>query len=508
MAEAGSPAPAPPRALPATQVLVGRLGWLIRLRWVAVAGTLIFVEFGRRALPIHLFPGAMYGVLAGLAAYNLVVWLVLGRVRRTLLPDAAGAPALPARGAEAVAGLARFLLPRTPPGVEYYDRGAAWAAVFASAQIVVDLLFLAALLHFSGGIENPLRVFFVFHVIISSILLSRQATFLVATLGVLLLSGVALGEMWGLLPHYSLEGHWRAGAYLDPGLVGAQLFLLAVTQYVAAYLAGSIAARLRRRELDVVVLSRHLAREAATLEEAYAELRVAERAKSQYMRKVAHELREPLGTVKTALTVALSSASDSLEPQTRDLLQRAERRAGDLADMTRELLALARAQGGRAIADMVLVDMGATLRTVLDDAEARAREKGVTLTRDVAASLPQVLGDPEALADAASNLVANALRYTPAGGTVTCAVGPAELGGRPAVLLEVADTGIGIPAADLPRIFEEFFRSPMARAVAPQGSGLGMAIVKAAVDRHGGTVAIASEEGLGTRVTVRIPVAP
>lgn len=497
--QAEAPLPASPRALPATEVLIGRIGWLVTLRWVAVVGSLVFIEGARRLLPIHVHFSRLLAVLAVLALYNLGAMLLLRRLRRKRQEDPSPAGIPPPN--RPVGKLARFLLPRTPPGVEYYDRQAAEAALLAAAQIALDLVFLALLLHFAGGVENPLRVFFIFHVIVASILLSAPATYCVATWGFFLFAAVSLGELAGLIPHYSLQGHWRPDGYLDPRLVGTQVFLLGVTLYVGAYLASSIAARLRRREIDVVVLSRHLEAKARRLEEAYEELSLAEKAKSEYMRKVAHELRGPLGTIKTALNVALNSARDALPPKTRGLIERAERRAGELAEMTKELLALALARGGEALAHPVPMDLGEVARGVLDELAARAAEAEITLTVDIARGLPQLQGNPAAMADLMRNLLANAVRYTPPGGSVTFRL--AAEGGE--VVLEVADTGIGIEPEALERIFEEFYRSEAARAFAPDGTGLGLAIVKAVVDRHRGTIAVESEPGRGTRFVVRLP---
>jgi len=489
-----------PTALPATEVLIGRIGWLIRLRWIAAAGVLVFVEVAQRILLTQLFPSRIYAVLAVLAFYNLTVGLVFLRLRRTDTADTG--EALRGGTEEPVSGLVRFLLPRIPPGVHYYDRHAARAAVFANIQIGFDLVLLAALLHFAGGIENPLRVFFVFHVIIASILLSRRATYAHATLGFLLLSAVALAEFWGVLPHYSLQTHWRPDGYLDPRLVGTQVFLLGVTLYVSAYLASSIAARLRRREVDVVVLSRHLAAKATHLEAAYAEVSAAEKTKSQYMRKVAHELRGPLGTIKTALSVALDSAPGVLPDRTVDLIQRAERRAGELAVMTQELLSLSRARGSRTSIDLTPLDPAAIARRVAEDVRASAEDRGVTFTVSIEESPNEIVGDAEGLADLITNLLSNGIRYTPRGGRVALDMHAAA----GTLVIEVSDTGIGIPNEDLPRIYDEFFRSKVAREFAPDGSGLGMAIVKAVVDQHGGTIALQSAAGNGTTVRVALPL--
>lgn len=496
---ADQPALESPQALPATEVLVWRISWLVRLRWLAVVGSLLFIELARRFLPIRVDLPPLLVVLALLASYNLGAEVILARLRRAAERVARGGPTAPE---PPVGRLAHFLLPPTPPGIEYYDHRAAQAAVLASVQIVVDLFFLAAMLHCSGGVENPLWVFLIFHVIVASILLSAPATYGVATLGFLLMVAVAFGEYAGFLEHHSLEGHWRPDGWLDARLVAAQAFLMGVTLYVGAYLASSIAGRLRRRETDVVILARSLETKNVHLQEALEELAAAEHAKSQYMRKVAHELRVPLGTVKTALSVALRTAPGSLAEQTRELIQRAERRTGDMAEMVRELLSLSLVRGGGTHPEVVPVDLWLVAEEILDEMAPRAEEAGVALTTRIAQPLPHIMGSPQGMGDVLRNLVGNAIRYTPSGGKVELRIQPEgnEL------LLEVEDTGIGIPKADQARVFEEFFRSFQARQVVPGGSGLGLTIVKAVVDRHGGRVAVRSEEGKGTCMSVWLPV--
>lgn len=489
-----------PIVLPATEELIARIGWFIRLRWVAIACIPVFVEVGRRVLPIQFYRGPVYGILAVLALYNLVASALLPLVRGSRAPSGVGPDE---REAPSASRVARFLLPRIPGGLAY-DRRAGRAAVFANAQITIDLFILAALLHFTGGVENPLRMFFVFHVIIASILLSRAATYGHATLGLALFAAVALGEFAGLLAHYSLQGHWRTEAYLELRLVMTQLFLLGVTLYAAAYMGTTIAVRLRRREVEVVVLSRQLEDKAATLERAYQEIREAERAKSQYMRKVAHELRGPLGTIKTALSVALDPRSGGTPERTADLVRRAEHRAGELATLTQELLSLARARGARTSVEFARVEPADLARKVADDLRPSAEEAGLTLSVAIPDGLPATMGDAEGLADLVTNLLANAIRYTPRGGRVSLDVRAHD----DTIAIEVADTGIGIAEEDLPRVFDEFFRSRSAREHAADGSGLGMAIVRAVVDRHGGAVALESAVGRGTTARVSIPIVP
>jgi signal transduction histidine kinase len=320
---------------PVAAELIDRIGWLIRLRWLAVVGVAAFLEIARRVFPVELELGRLYAVLGLLALYNAAVSLI-HRQRH------AAAPAPPAGRA---GWLARFLTPRTLLGFEG-ESEAVRAAVFTSLQITVDLVLLALLLHFGGGLENPFLIFFVFHVIIASNLLSRRATFFHATLGFMLIATVGLGECFGVLPHYPLGGVWREGAYADPRLVAAELTVLGVTLYLTAYMASTIAVRLRTRVRETVLLSRAVSAQAAELDAAYRKLQAVESAKSQYMRKVSHELRGPLGTIQTALKVVLQRSAATVEPESRDLLERAERRAGELAEVTSDLLALSRAREG------------------------------------------------------------------------------------------------------------------------------------------------------------------
>jgi signal transduction histidine kinase len=487
-----------PIVLPVTEELIGRIGWFIRLRWVAVVGILVFVELGRIILPIQFYRQPIYGILGVLVLYNLVASLVLPLVRRGQRSSADESAQGEATGQ--AGSVARFLLPRVPIGFTY-DREAGRAALFANAQIMVDLVILAALLHFTGGVENPLRVFFVFHVIIASILLSQRATYFHATLGLLLFAVIALGELLGLLPHFSLQGHWQAGGYLEPHLVATQLFLLGVTLYITAYMGTTIAVHLRKREVEVVMLSKQIEEKAEHLQAAYEEVSAAERAKSQYMRKVAHELRGPLGTIKTALNVALESAAEVMADRTLELVQRAEHRAGELATMTQELLSLSRARGGRASVEMTAVDLASIVRRVVGDVQGSADQAGVTLAVSIGEGSNEIMGDPEGLAELVTNLVSNGIRYTPQGGTVT--LGVYDAGGT--LVINATDTGIGIPEEDLPRIYDEFFRSKVAREFASDGSGLGMAIVKAVVEQHGGSITVKSTLGQGTTVRVELP---
>ncbi len=476
--------------LPAAAELVERIEWLIRLRWIAVVGVVATVEAAHRLLGIGLPLGPLYAVTAVLAGYNLVLVLVVRRLQPVRSTGAVRPAGSFAHGVLRV--LWRMDL----------DVDAPQAAALANIQISADLVLLAALLHFSGGIENPFILFFIFHIIIASILLSPRATFVQATIGFTLISAVALGECFGLLTHYPLAGMWTADGYRKLTVVGAELLVLGVTLYLSVYMGTTIASHLREREREVARLSSEVSEKASLLEAAYRKVRQSERVKSQYMRKVAHELRGPLGTIKTALQVVLQGLAGEIPERSRDLVSRAERRAGELAQMTKDLLVLSRAREGRQATEMAPVKLDQIVEDVVAESRPAAKRAGVTLRRAVAAGLGEVRGDPAALLQLVGNLVANGIRYTPRGGSVDVRLSRTAHFLR----LEVEDTGIGIPQEDVPRVFDDFFRSANARERVPEGTGLGLSIVKAVAEEHGGAVSLDSKPGHGTRFAVEFPL--
>ena len=528
------------RIPPAAAELIGRISWLIKLRWLAIAGVGIAVAIAVAALGAQVAWPQLAAVTTALGVYNLLLTIVAARLRREhargeqaerealarLGPRLALAPniLLPAwlrirdrvvrafsrsdRTAYATphprrkATLADLLVPR-----ELWSLEREWevleAAEFAFAQITVDLLALAALVHLSGGLESPLLYYFIFHVIISSILLSRQATMMQTSLAFALVAAVGLGEYLGLLRHFPFPLLARTGAYHNLGFVAAQLLVMGSTLYLAAYMAGNIASHQRSYERETERLGDEIADKADRLASAYRELRHLERAKSQYMRKVAHELRGPLGTIQTALKVVLQGIAGELPEGPRDLVARAERRAGELAAVTQDLLALSRAREGTLQLTAETVLLSELVREVAAESQDLAQRAGVEVTVEATSETGTVRGDPQSLSQLVGNLVTNAIRYTPRGGRVTVRITrTANL-----VRLEVEDTGIGIAADDLPHVFEEFYRAPNARAHTPDGTGLGLAIVKAVAKQHRGTVSVVSEPGCGTRFTVELPAA-
>jgi signal transduction histidine kinase len=193
----------------------------------------------------------------------------------------------------------------------------------------------------------------------------------------------------------------------------------------------------------------------------------------------------------------------SVDPKQKEMIQRACERTGSLIALINDLLRYSRLEAETGVPAVYQpVSLFDVVRRTVELLSPSAEEKGLHL--EVHLRPVHVLADEEGLTELVTNLVSNAIRYTPNGGRVSVAI---EVEG-PHAMLKVEDQGIGIKPDDLPHLFEEFFRSESARQFVRHGTGMGLAIVKKLVDSYGGAIDVASEPGRGTTFTVRLPLAP
>jgi two-component system phosphate regulon sensor histidine kinase PhoR len=231
------------------------------------------------------------------------------------------------------------------------------------------------------------------------------------------------------------------------------------------------------------------------------ELRRLELVRTEFVANVSHELRTPLTAMQGYLETLLAGALDEPE-HARRFLEVAFRHTERLGRLLNDLTDLSNIELGKVALRLAPTAIRPVVDSVLAIVAAKAREGGVELASDVPDTL-SAHADHDRLAQILINLVDNAVKYTPAGGTV--AVRARAVDDSRVVELAVSDTGVGIPRADLPRITERFYRVDKARSRELGGTGLGLAIVKHLVLAHGGELAIESEEGRGTTVRFTLP---
>ena len=217
-----------------------------------------------------------------------------------------------------------------------------------------------------------------------------------------------------------------------------------------------------------------------------------------FVANASHELKTPVAAVRALAETLLTALPDDPEAG-RQFAERIAREAERLDVLARDLLDLSRVERGTL--DVEPVDLVGLAKEVLDGYEGLATERRVRLRSEL--QQVSMRGDRAQLGLLLSNLLDNAVRHTPAKGTVCVRLDAAES----RAVLQVADTGEGIPASELPRVFERFYRVDKARARQTGGTGLGLAIVRHVAEAHGGTVRVDSELGQGSTFTVALPVA-
>lgn len=446
-----------------------RSRWLVTLRWAAAAGLALAATVARWGLLLPVPVAAVYALAAALAAYNVVF----------------------------------HALARREISFDNSDRQLSRARAIATVQIVADLAVLTALLHLTGGIENPFFFYFVFHMIIASILLTRAASFYIASLATGLFFALVLSEHYGFVGHRRLwpfgEALYENGAY-----VFAVLTVFATTMYLAVYFAGDIVEKLRATTRDLSGATASLELGTLQLRDAFDKIRALEEKKSDFLRTAAHQLRSPLSAVRSLLDVILGGFAGDAARQ-EEMLRRARERADLMLVMVSDLLALSQLKDPDAARPEPAerVDVCALIGEIEALYRPKAAEKGVRLAAACPAVPHAVLASADDVRQVLTNLMDNAINYTPAGGSVDCAVTAA--GGT--VSIAVRDTGIGIAPEDAGRVFEEFYRAPNAKKAHALGTGLGLAIVKRTVEKWNGSVAVESRPHEGTTFTITLPSA-
>jgi K+-sensing histidine kinase KdpD len=518
----------------------------------------------------------------------------------------------------------------------------------------VDWLTMIFLVHCTGGVESPLLFYFIFHLIIASILLSPQACYIFATAAALAVGALAVLEYLELLPHTSL-GLLPASAYQDLAYIGGILFFFTTSLFIAVYLATSVTINLRHKDeqllrlqqslenayqrlqtlyqvttavsstLDLDEVLNRIAREAteamqvkactirlldesgqvveiiashglstqfltkgpididrsvitfqtlsgqmaivsdisqddrlqyaaevqaeginsllcvplqirgksegvicvysssldrfsrsdadflsalgnagATAIEnarAYQALEAADKARSDFVRMVTHELRSPLSAVQSMLRLLEQDYVGPLVPKQRDLIERSQRRISFLLAMVGDLLELAAGKMEALTAKRKEVNLRDIVVKVVELMKSSAEEKGLSYEVEIPEEPLSLIGIEDGLERVIINLVSNAVKYTPPDGSVAIKAWRES----DQIKLEVSDTGIGIPTEAVSRIFTEFYRAKNAKAMDVEGTGLGLVIAKDVVEQHGGQISVQSTVGEGSKFRITLP---
>ena len=370
---------------------------------------------------------------------------------------------------------------------------------FAQLQLNVDIVFFTLFLHLTGGIENPFYIFYFVYVTAAAVVLPGGFSYWCAALCTALYSLLVYLEYAHRIPHIHLVNFVSPERYQRGLFLAVVLPSLGATLVTCAYLASSIARTLRRREQELLDSNSSCELRAGELTRLNARLADVDKARSQFIRLVTHELRAPVAAIQSYLRLILDGYVPA-EKQ-REIIEKSERRALEQLALIGDLLDLARLQDKRGEEEPVPVDVGPVLMGVADLMRARAEDKDLLFSVEVEPGLPPVKAMPEHIKRLWTNLLSNAIKYTEPGGivVVTLAQNPNYIVGT------VRDTGIGMTPEQMTHLYEEFYRTEEAKTMERQGTGLGLSIAKRIVDSYGGRLWVESELGKGSRFSFALP---
>ncbi len=402
-------------------------------------------------LAIEFHNSALYSIAIFLAMYNLTMLLLLNHIAK--------------RGNDVSHGAVKKII---------------------NVQISADLLLLTILLHFSGGIENPFAFYFIFHMIIASILLSVWDSYLQATFAVLVFFLLILLEYLQLIPHYCLRGFAPTCLHRNKVYILGTYFVFTTALYLAVYMASYISVRLKRTERAYI--------EANTL------LQKKDRIKDEYVLRVTHDIKAHLATIQSCLGMIVNKLVGPVDDGPAEFIERAHIRTIKLKNFVNTLLKLTQMRLGNKL-EMDVFSLRETVNNVVAAVSEKAEDKSISLNWNLAPSVDEIFGNQFSIEEVITNILFNAIKYTEEKGSVTLNLKD----GNDCVVIEITDTGIGIPTDELENVFDEFFRASNARKVQKDGTGLGLSIAKYIIERHGGKIWIDSIENIGTKFWITLP---
>lgn len=423
-----------------------RFKWLINLRWLAASGVFIATLLINLLFDFDFSQIALYSIAGLLLLSNILYTYMNRRASRV-------------------------------PGKRYVRQER-----LVIVQIIGDLILLTALLHFSGGVENPFIIYYVFHMMLAGILLSRRMSFLITSFAIFLVGVLAAFEYLGWLPHYSLKGFLTDGFYHNLTYLIGTGFVFITTSYVVVYMTSTVSAYLRKRESEY--------------RRANEELREKDTIKDEYVFRITHDIKGHLSAIKNCLDASLT---DLPPEQQKSFTQRAYERTHKLLDFIRELLRITKL---RLNNEMVFsrFSLQEVVEDILSVFEKPLAEKNIKI--DLQLGIKDITADKLAISEAITNLVSNSLKFTNPGGKIRISSIHQK---NNKIRIEVTDSGVGIDPGEVKYVFREFYKASNNKDRIKDGTGMGLTIVRMIMEQHDGQVKVSSKLNEGTSFTLELP---
>jgi signal transduction histidine kinase len=425
--------------------------WLIRLRWLGVLCIVLVTFVSSRILEITVCEFSLYIVSAAFLLLNILYRLWLMRIKLYKDRD----PTRPLR-------------------------------VFTNFQISLDFFVLTLLLHFSGGIENPFIVYFIFHMVMASIVLTPLESYLQASFAWSLVILLATLEYLSIIQHHPLEG------FFTPGLFESRIYLFGTglvfisTSFLVVYITNSIMMRSRRHEEAYL--------------KANMELEKKDEIKNEYVLRITHDIKGHLAAIQSSLNVLQSKPVGSIRQDCKAFLEIATQRTATLIKFVKDLLYITQLKLSNEfrISHFSIRD---SIQKIVADLDSPAKEKSIRIHVEIDDPVDQIFGFQLSIEELITNLLGNAIQYSDQNSVVDLLVKARNK----QLLIEIQDHGQGIPDNEQELVFEEFYRGSITRTTS-EGTGLGLAISKKIVQTHGGKIWVESGEGKGSKFCFTLPL--
>ncbi|HBE41491.1 MAG TPA: hypothetical protein DDW27_09855 [Bacteroidales bacterium] len=428
--------------------------WFIRIRWIAVSVLIVATLFVKHILDISVREISIYIIAVILLVLNVIHRIILQKIKKE-------------GDGKAIKKIKHEI----------------------HFQIITDLILLTFILHYSGGVENPLVLFYFFHMIIASSIFSAVQSYLYALFAFLLLATLALLEYYSIIPHYPLEGFISANLYQNTMYVFGAGFVFACTSTLLVFLSHMIITRSIKTEQTYIKTN--------------IELENKDKLKNEYVLRVTHDIKGHIAAILSCLEVVRSKATGSLNPVQEEFANRAFERTELLSGFIKDLLNLTRKRlkHDYELEEFLLTDL---INKVVKPVQTLARDKSIDFDIYIDKAIGMVTGNPYTIEELYSNLLLNAVKYTPSGGRIELTIKSRHNH----FVTEISDSGIGIPKEDLIKVFDEFYRASNVPKDIKTGSGLGLSIVKQIIEDHKGKIWAESAIGIWTKFTFILPKNP
>lgn len=355
-----------------------------------------------------------------------------------------------------------------------YPRKGFHSLHFSLMQICIDFIALMLFIYFTGGVETPLFAFFIFHVIIGSMLLPASVIILIITVTMAVSVTGALLEFHGIIPHYAIKGIMPFTLYSDMTYIVIFFTLFGIVVYMSIYLANSISKQLYRRERALTI--------------AYEKLEEAEKSKSRYVMSVVHDLKTPIAAVITYLDMLLEGSKGELKEGQAQPLERSKIRLTNAITIINDILYISQLKLESTLDKSLDINLIELFGEIFRDFQVLINSKNIKYDFRSEAIPAIMKGEDRILKLAISNIISNSVKYTDSGGMIHVRI----IDNKNNWLISVADTGIGIADTEKRKVFDDFYRTSKSKKRGIEGSGLGLSITLETVRKYGGSIKVES----------------